>query len=364
MSIKTVNSLIIANKHEEAYKALLNIKPSFQVMITKTAAEDEDASVGVKQLSEEMKKMGIEEMAVIIYDGNTDPSHEVPTPYPDAVDAQLEQKVVLIIADVDSFKTDELVISYNETVEDLGSNNLVFAFPDEVKDLVNDCILYATDYDLDNCILVLRSSQMEYVLRSDETAFKDCQKQTQNTIYVSRDATVDDGRALIDIFNDLSNLPSEKYKHILKIHDYESNQDPVYYSDTWIQISHEVDRISGALFNIAKAVKPLKEESVYVFINESSILKQRFFAEAVYRNMVFIHVDYLPNVNKPINNKQQVFYDACKLAYSSTLGFIADIINPLDIAKVLEMKKEHEENTKKVDILSIPPDAGMEFLPA
>ena len=186
MSIKTVNSLIIANKHEEAYKALLNIKPSFQVMITKTAADEEDTSAGVKQLSEEMKKMGIEEMAVIIYDGNTDPSYEEPTPYPEAVDAQLEQKVLLIIADVDSFKTDELVISYNETIEDLGSNNLVFEFPDEVKDLVDNTILYATDYDLDNCILVLRSSQMEYSLRNDETAFKDCQKQTQNTIYVSR----------------------------------------------------------------------------------------------------------------------------------------------------------------------------------
>ena len=369
MSIKEINSLIIENKHEDAYKALLGIKPSFQVLITESAGESSDSSPAVKQLTEEMKKQGIEGLAVVIYDGSSHHTEEEPFSYPNAVETQLEARIVLIIADIHSFKTDDLLSSYYETVKDLGSNNLVFEFPDEVKGLVTDFILQNTEYDLENSILVLRSGAMEFHLRNDKTDFKACHKQTQNTIYVDRDSHEDGkqvvhGKSLLDIFTDLNNLSSEKYKHILKIHDYESNQDPVYYSDTWIQISHEVDRISGALFNIAKAVKPLKEESVYTFINESSIMKQRFFAEAVYRNMIFIHVDYLPNVNKPINNKQQVFYDACKLAYSSTLGYISNIINPLDVAKVLDMKKEHKENTKKIDILSIPPDAGMEFLPA
>lgn len=369
MSIKEINSLIIENKHEDAYKALLGIKPSFQVLITESAGESSDSSSAVKQLTEEMKKKGIEGLAVVIYDGSSHPTEEEPFSYPNAVETQLEARIVLVIADIHSFKTDDLLSSYYETIKGLGSNNLVFEFPDEVKGLVTDFILQNTEYDLENCILVLRSGAMEFHLRNDKTDFKACHKQTQNTIYVDRvfhedGEKVVHGKSLLDIFTDLNNLPSEKYKHILKIHDYESNQDPVYYSDTWLYIASEVDRIHGSLFYIADAVKPLKVKGEYKLIAEASIMKQRFFAEAVYRNMIFIHVDYLPNANKPTNNKQQMFYDVCKLVYASTSSFITDIINPLDIAKVAEMKKEHEENSKKVDILSIPPDAGMEFLPA
>lgn len=369
MSIKEINSLIIENKHEDAYKALLGIKPSFQVLITESAGESSDSSPAVKQLTEEMKKQGIEGLAVVIYDGSSHPTEEEPFSYPNAVETQLEARIVLIIADIHSFKTDDLLSSYYETVRDLGSNNLVFEFPDEVKGLVTDFILQNTEYDLENCILVLRSGAMEFHLRNDKTDFKACHKQTQNTIYVDRDSYEDGkqvvhGKSLLDIFTDLNNLPSEKYKHILKIHDYESNQDPVYYSDTWMGIANEVDKIHGSLYQIDNLVRPLKQKEPYRYFSDASVMKKRFFAEAVYRNMVFIHVDYLPNVNKPTNSKQQAFYDVCKLVYSTTCGFIANSINPLDIVKVAEMKHEHEENLKKVDILSIPPDAGMEFLPA
>lgn len=373
MSIKEANKLILDNKHEEAYGLLLGMKPSFQMMVTKTAAEEEGATDAIKQLSKEMMEVGIEEIAVVIYDNDSSCGVQPSSPYPDVVDAQLEQRIVLIIADVHSFRADELISSYVDScnVDDSSTHDaasLIYMFPEDVKNLVTEFILVGTEYELDNRILVLRSNPMEFLLREDQTYFRETHMQIQDTVYVRTDSpygqTDIHGSTLMDIFTHLSNLPSEKYKHVLKIHDYESNQDPVYYSDTWLYIAREVDRIHGSLFYISDSVKPLKVKGEYKLIAEASIMKQRFFAEAVYRNMIFIHVDYLPNVNKPTNNKQQMFYDVCKLVYASTSSFITDIINPLDIAKVAEMKKEHEENLKKVDILSIPPDAGMEFLPA
>ena len=367
MSLKEVNKFIINNKHEEAYKILLEIKPSFQVMITKSAGEDKDASAGVKQLSEEMKKTGIEEMAVFIYEGSTPFSENEPISYPDVVDTQLEKSVVFIIADVDTFKTDDLLSSYYQAVKELGSSDLIFQFPDDVKGLVTDFILFNTEYDLDNSILVLRSNTMEFHLRNDKTYFKEVHKQIYDTIYIDRDyygneKQIIHGKTLEQIFTDLMNLPSEKYNHILKTHEYESNQDPVYYSDTWMKIANEVDKISGSLFQIGEIVKPLKDNEPYRHISDASVLKRRFFSEAIYRNMIFIHLDFLPKANEPTNLKQKMFYDICKLVYQSSSGFIIDTINPYDIAHVAEMKKDYEEKSKQIDILSIPPDAGMEYV--
>ncbi len=366
MTIKQANELILDQKHEEAYKLLLGIKPSFQVMITQDIGDGENATEESKVVSKEMKKIGLEGVAVIIYDGTSYPTNQEPFSYPNAVETELETRVTLIVVDTHDDISESIVTEYCNTyhAEDtgIGEHNGYGDFSLKVKNFVNGHILKNPDFDTDNCLLVVRD---DYVLDylsfdHDRSTIINIVESNYDTIFVSKQSP--ECPTLESIFTDLMNLPSEQYKHKLKVYEYESDQDPIYYSDTWMKIASEVDGIQKHLFEIERLLKPSSICEDYRSISDCSMLKKRFFAEAVYRNIVFIHVEFLPKANEPTNMKQKLFYQSCELVYKACSHFIVSIIDSADIMKVAGMKNEEEQRKNKVDILSLPPDAGMEYM--
>lgn len=362
MTIKQANELILDKKHEEAYKLLLGIKPSFQVMITQDIGDGENATEESKVVSKEMRELGLEGVAVFIYDNQTNTNNDNSVSYTTATEICLSSRIILVVVDINDNKADTIIDQYDFSFLAVDPQPKNYGeYPEKIKSIVVDRILQNTDYELDSSLLVIRNDTVLQYLCDDRCKhIVDVLKYKHDTIFA--DQQILDGLTLQNLFTNLMNLPSEQYKHKLKVYEYESDQDPVYYSDTWMKIANEVDGIQKHLFEIERLLKPSSICEDYRSISDCSMLKKRFFAEAVYRNIVFIHVEFLPKANEPTNMKQKLFYQSCELVYKACSHFIVSIIDSADIMKVAGMKNEEEQRKNKVDILSLPPDAGMEYM--